>query len=80
MKALEYKGIRVFPVYNSEDCKFQAVIRLTSGATGFVNGASVDELTRQFRETVDAFEAIGQPLEQRTGIAERIAQRVLTPA
>ena len=77
MKTLEYKGVKIFPVYNSDDEKFEAEIVLKDGSTAFVNGADVPELKRQFRESVDMLESMGKPLEQSGRWKQVAAEKLL---
>jgi hypothetical protein len=78
MKTLTYKGISILPTDNSEDEKFEAEIILKDGSTAFVNGASVEELKRQFNESVDIMESMGHKLKQTGRFRRALAEKLLS--
>jgi len=49
---MTYKGFSITPKYCEEDRKFSASVLFTNGS-GYVSGETVEELERQFHETVD---------------------------
>ena len=49
---MTYKGFSITPRYSAEDGKFYADVLFTTGR-GYVSGATVEELEKQFHETID---------------------------
>ena len=67
MNRIEYKGIQLFPVYDSEAETFAGEVRI-GRQTSYISGESVEALKDGLRDAVDFYESEFGPLKKQKGV------------